>query len=180
MARWDDATAAAAEKQRQEELARTKRQKEEQERINADAGRAQTAQEAFNADERRRMAVAAELETFLRSADGVSAKRFLLQTDAQIMLGCQYDGGGYGFAIVLNGRGLIGVSQPHGTWAIYGDSQDKAQRTAERRVSEHELPALEAVRYFMLYNPASGKQPEGMVDWLKAEIDKLAQPYTDS
>lgn len=180
MARWDEATAAAADRQQQEELAEAERQKEERGRINAQVNEAQTAQEAFNADERRRMAVAAELEAFLRSADGASAKRFLSQTGKHILLGYQHSGGGHGFAIVLNGQGLIGASEPHGTWAIYGNAQDKARRAAEQRTSEREVPALEAVRYFMMYNPASKKEPEGMVDWLKAEIDKLAQPYTNS
>ena len=177
MARWDDAASAAQRQQAGEALARQRQEHEAELLREAERKKEEEARRAYNALEERMKEVATLLNCFLLGADGISAKRFLAQINQHVLLGYHYDGGGYGTAVVLEGRGFVRSNEPEGTWTIYGSANEKADREAQRLASQREVPAFEAVRYFTLYNRASKKQPEGMVDWLKSEIDKLARPY---
>lgn len=181
MARWDDAHTAAVRRQQQEQTAAQQLARQQREERDAEARQRREEELAYEALKRRMATVATQLEDFLRSPDGISAKRFLGQVQKSVSIGYNYAGGGYGQAIILDSRGLISSTEPHGTGLAYGRAADRARVEAERQASQHEAPAVDAVRYFTVYNKHVSKgEPEGMVDWLKREIDKLAQPYTGS
>ena len=179
MARWDDAIAAAVKKQRQESDAREQQGQELQKRRAAEAEAKIQALEAHAALERRMRAVAAELESFLQSADGNSAMRFLLQVKKHIEIGYHSDGGGFGLSIMFCDHGFIRTTEMEGTGQLYGGPQVWAENERRRRESQCQVSSYDAVNYFTHHNRSSNKEPEGMVEWLKAEIDKLAQPYTN-
>lgn len=105
-----------------------------------------------------------ELHEFLISEEGGAAIRLLQASNQHIILGEDQESGGYRTVYLMDGNGLQQSVEASGTWVAYSKNVPKPKITP---ISTQQ--AIEAAVNF------GGKKPTEVVDWLKAELDMIAE-----
>lgn len=107
--------------------------------------------------------VATDLHMFMRSEEGRSALALLLESGRHLIFGEDHAGGGYGTVYFINGTGLHRSIEVMGTWQLYSSEVRKPEISP--------IPEREAVYAAVQYG---GKNPNEIMPWLRAELDKIA------
>ncbi|MBI5654397.1 hypothetical protein HZC53_01955 [Candidatus Uhrbacteria bacterium] len=111
------------------------------------------------------LALAQELDMFLKSGEGVLALELLKASGRHIILGEEQPEGGFTTVYFLNGDGLRKSDEAAGTWTAYASpNQIPAPKLSPITLGEAAKAALTLGR----------KQPGELVHWLREELDKIA------
>lgn len=103
-----------------------------------------------------------ELEHFM-STEGAAAMELLRASNRHINFAEAYDGGGSGTVYFIDGDGLKLSVEPMGSWVAYRNGVPKPKITHVR--------AREVVEATVR---CGGKKATEIVDWLRSELDKIA------
>lgn len=103
-----------------------------------------------------------ELQEFMVN-EGHSAMELLKASGRHIILGEDYDGGGYGQVYIMNSDGFRVSTEAMGMWVAY--SKNVAPPVLTPITPEQTI--LAAVRQGRL-------KPREVVDWLRQQLDKIA------
>ncbi|MFA4954103.1 MAG: hypothetical protein WC641_02230 [Patescibacteria group bacterium] len=118
---------------------------------------------AQDAQKQRCEQVARKLQDFLVSRLGLEALELLKASRRHIIFGEDPPEGGHTVVYFLNGEGLRQSCEASGMWTAYSASVPRPSLSL--------ISALEAVQAAVKFGR---KDPDGLLRWLREELDKIA------
>ncbi len=104
-----------------------------------------------------------DLEQFMSSEEGLTAKALLRVSGRHINFGEDREGGGFGVVYFIDGNGLHQSVEAMGTWQVY------TANIPEPKISS--INARQAIKAAVHY---AGRKPDEVLYWLRGKLDEIA------